>query len=412
MDNLLPARKRNIAMTMFWYWIIVIVWQWVRPVENRSLIDSLVKVGAFAIILVYAQRRDRKTTESNWLIWMVLFLSTQVITVMFDSGDMTSGALISIAFIFIQIMVFLVLLSDDEVYESEVEKFCKFLVIVGMIMAIYNMIFERGRFIQAFSSGGGRYGSECKSFLYSNHEFGIYLANSIISLFWLTLRGKAKFWVLFVCGAVLGANLISTYSRTAILGTVAAVFILLFFYKKNVFAAALFIFAIAVAIIYLNPTTRAIIFDKILKGTFENGQIMDDNRSTMYQGEFELFKTADTFKQFFGYGYAGREKFEGHNGYLQILLTGGITMFVFFIGIIIVGFKYSLKVVMVNKSLGSLMLGYQIFSLLYMIAQTAVLFYSTMDSFFITMTAILIPKYVYNHVMFGSEEETHEDNSA
>ena len=400
---------------MFYYWSVIILWQWLRPVANRSLADVLVKVGMFLILLIYAQKHENKHRANNWLLWLSLFLGTQVVTIIFDTGGRTLGSIISNVFIFVQIIVFLVLISDDIIYECEIEKFCQFLIVVVLFMALYNMVFSSANFLQAFSSGGGSYGSECKSILYSNHEFGIYLATGIIVAFWMALRGKIKYWQMLAINAVLGANLISTYSRTAILGCVTAVFVLLFFYKKSVFFVTLAIFAAVVAIIYINPTTRAIIFDKILKGTFENGQIMDDNRSTMYQGEWEVFKSAGVFKQFFGFGYAGREQFEGHNGYLQILLTGGVFMFVFFIGIIVLGMKYAIKTVQINRSLGSLMLGFLVFALLYMVAQTAILFYSTMDSFFITMTAILIPKYVYNYEVLGygreQEEQTNEDSA-
>ena len=415
MTEVLAPRKNNIIMKMFYYWGILILWQWVRPVANRSLADVLVKVGMFLIFILYAQKHKKVRKEDNWLLWLSLFLGTQIITILFDSGERDMGSIISTVFIFVQIIVFLVLISDDTIYESELERFCKIIIVVVLFMAIYNMIFSTSRFLQAFSSSGGRYGSECKSFLYSNHEFGIYLATGIIIAFWMALRGKLKYWQMFVINAILGANLFATYSRTAILGTVAAVFVLLFFYKKNVFLITLVTFAIVVAIIYANPTTRNIVFDKVLKGTFENGQIMDENRSEMYDDEWYGFTSADLFKQFFGYGYAGKWEFGGHNGYLQILLTGGIFMFAFFIGIILISIRYSFKTIRINRSLGSLMLGFQVFALLYMVAQTAILFYSTMDSFFITMTAILIPKYIYNHevlrIGIPKEETTDEDHS-
>ena len=94
-----------------------------------------------------------------------------------------------------------------------------------------------------------------------------------------------------------------------------------------------------------------------------------------------------------------KENFGGHDAYLSILLTGGIFMFIAFIAVILLGLYYSFRCIRINQSIGSLLLAYQVFSLLYMIAQTPILFYSSLDCFFLTMITIMIPKYVYNHML-------------
>lgn len=392
------SRKKSVIMTMFWYWIIIIVWQYIRPVANRSLLDTLVKIGMFGLVILYAMRNGHGlATNKNMGTGIILFFLTQAITVFGDSGTLSTGNMITIVFMFLQIIIFLVMLDSDTITKEDLFSFCKFMLIVALIMCVYNVMFHTNRFLATFSSSGSAYGRECKSFLYSNHEFGIYLSTAIISSCWLTIKGKLNKILFVLCGVFMAVNLLSTYSRTAILGCVAALFILVFFYRKKLFAGVSILFGGLMAYIISNPTLNNIVFNKIMKGSFDDGQVFDESRSSMYAEEVQNFLNGTFFQKLFGYGYAGFSKFPGHDAYIDILLTGGIIMFFFFIAVILLGFNYSFKIMRVDKSVGSLMIGYQVFCVLYMVAQTPILFYSTMDSFFITILSILIPKYVYNH---------------
>lgn len=398
-------RKSNIIMTMFWYWIIIIVWQYVRPVANRSLLDTAVKMGMFAVVVMYAMRNGQGIgLRGNIGNGILLFFVTQLFTVFFDSGSMSMGNIITVVFMFAEIMVFLVMLDCEVITEEELTKFCKYLLVIALIMCVYNMTFYSGRFFATFSSGS-TYGRECKSFLYSNHEFGIYLAVAIISSCWLSLERKMNWLLFLICAAVMGVNLLSTYSRTAISGCIAALFILIFFYSLRLFTIIAAGFGGIMLYITRMPILNSIIFGKIMKGSFVNGQVLDTGRSTMYAEEFQAFRDGSFLQILFGHGYAGREEFAGHDAYLSILLIGGIIMFMFFIAVILMGTNYALKTIRVNKSIGSLMVGYIVFTVLYMVAQTPILFFSSMDSFFITMLAIIIPKYIYNYYyrFYGTE---------
>ena len=46
--------KHGIISIMFTYWILVILWQTLRPVDNRSITDSLVKITLFGFVLLHA----------------------------------------------------------------------------------------------------------------------------------------------------------------------------------------------------------------------------------------------------------------------------------------------------------------------------------------------------------------------
>lgn len=94
---------------------------------------------------------------------------------------------------------------------------------------------------------------------------------------------------MFMSTIFLGINLISTYSRTAILGCLGAIFILLFFYRKRLFIIWTLLFSSILFYINSNPVLYNIIFNKIMKGSFTEGEVLDEGRSSMYVEEFQHF---------------------------------------------------------------------------------------------------------------------------
>lgn len=386
---------KNISYVLFMYWLVVILWQTFRPVANRSLVDTAVKMGVFLAVVLYAYSNRSEKFSSVFTGTFLFFIATQFCTFYVDRGNITTGNLITVVFMLMQIFVFFGWCRNARIEIFNLEWFCIQLNRIVLIMCLYNMIFNWNRFSIVFSLNSGAYGYECRSFLYSNHEFALYTAAAIISLTWLLISEKIKFGKASVLYIIFILNILSTYSRTALLGCGGAILVLLLFYSKKIFAWIAGIGALLYSIVLSNDYLYTLVFVKILKGSFIGGEI-DDGRDSMYEMEWDAFVNADILQKIFGHGYGGASQFPGHDAYLVILLTGGIIMFLWFAFVIFLGIYSSLKIMKNNKSVGSLMLGFQILSLLYMVAQTPILFYSTMDSFFITSIAVLIPYYVAN----------------
>ena len=389
--------RKNIIFVLFAYWIAVVLWQTVRPVANRSLVDTLVKTALFAAVCVYAvNHRDIRNTKTLF-IWAYFFESTQIITLVADE-KMTSSTIITCVFMLAQIVVFLFLLRNQTVDEEDLLWFGKCIITVAVIMGIYNLFENYDRMMQLFSASVGAYGSECSSFLYSNHEFAVYLATAIIFNLWEIFRNKSGNIKKYLVLAFLIFNILTTYSRTAILGCLAAIMVLCFFFSIKRFigmCAAVGIGGIAVA---FNSTLHSFVFDKMLKGSYEEtGGVMDQGRSEMYTDAWEYFMDGSFFQKLFGHGYAGNQA-GGHDAYLVILNTGGIFMFFFFAAVVIFGLSKSFYCLRHNRAVGALCLATQVFSLMYMIAQTPILFFSTMDAYFITLLTVIIPLYCANNL--------------
>ncbi len=386
---------KNISFVLFLYWVVVILWQTFRPVGNRSILDTAVKFGVFLAVVLYAYSNRSRKYYSVFIGAFLLFIATQVTTFYVDHYTTSIATLITFAFMVIQIFVFFGWQNKAEMHTNHLEWFCQRLIQFVLIMCLYNMIFSWNRFSVVFSLSSGNYGYECSSFLYSNHEFALYTAGAIISLTWLVISKKIKPIKSIVLYLIFALNILSTYSRAALLGCIGAILVLMFFYSKKIFAWVFLVAITLLTVIMSNSYLYSLVFEKILKGSFTEGEI-DAGRSAMYQMEWGIFNNGTLIEKLFGQGYGGASLLPGHNAYLMILLTGGIVMFAWFMFVICFGIYHAIKVASVNKGQGSLLLGFQILSLMYMIAQTPILFYSTMDSFFITSVAVLMPYYVSN----------------
>lgn len=387
--------KKDIVRIMFAYWILVIIWQTFRPVANRSIVDMLVKLSLFGMVAIYGYNR-RNRRNAYWItVGTLFFCMSQIITVISDR--LTLGTAITVMFMIIEIIIFLIWLRNEPISYCDIEWFGESLIGIAVIMAIYNIIFNTSRFLSVFVGSGGAYGNESKSFLYSNHEFALYLSAAIIFAIWFfVIKKNSGFKTLLILGLLI-SNLMSTYSRTAILGVLAAILVLMFYAGVKYFAGILLIYGIAGILIFSLPKLNYIVFYKILKDSYEqSGTLLDAGRSSMYLEEWEFFKNGNLFQLLFGHGYVGNN-IGGHDAYLTLLNTGGIIMFSFFVVVLLWAVRKSFYCLRYDKRIGSLMLGLQILTMLYMFAQTPILFFSTMDSYFITVLAIMLPLYSANY---------------
>ena len=388
--------RHGIAKIMLAYWIMVILWQTFRPVANRSIVDSLVKVSLFGVVLLHAiYNRDTRNSEPVVGAFMV-FLLTQFITVISDS--LSVGALITVGFMSALIITFLIMQRNEEISGDSLEWLAKLIILTGVIMGLYSILFKTARFVRSFTKVG-IYGSECKSFLYSNHEYALYLATAIILAVWLQYRKRGNGYLFALLVGFLTVNLISTFSRTAIIGCAAGVIILSFFMGSRTRGYIALAIAAAVCVLALSSDLRAFFLQKVLKNAIaDSGSVLDKGRASMYNDEWLYFLNGNFIEKLFGHGYNGNTT-GGHDAYLMILNTGGIAMFLFFVSVIVWSLAKALICFRIQRETGSLCFALQTLVLLYMVAQTPILFYSSMDSFFITMLFVLIPLYTSNHLL-------------
>ena len=350
--------------------------------------------------MIYSLRHIKSKFDGSTAAILFTFMIAQICTIIMDSAGFAASAVITFLFMTAQIAIFMIINRRMEIGGQSLDRFCKLMILIAVAMCVYNMIAHWDRFRIVFDLSFGAYGQECRSFLYSNHEFAVYLSIALISAIYLTLSRKMKLRYFIPVFAVMILNLLSTYSRTAMVGFAVSAVLLLFFESKNKTRFIFFtlIVVVAAALALQNNEINDFVMQKVFKGSFaSSGSIMDSKRENMYVNEYAVFRESDLLRQIFGYGYSGANAFPGHDAYIHILLTGGLAMFAFFAGIIVFSINQSVIVMRYDRRAGALLLGFQAFALLYMVAQTPILFYSTMDSFFITMICVIIPMYVRNY---------------
>ena len=112
-----------------------------------------------------------------------------------------------------------------------------------------------------------------------------------------------------------------------------------------------------------------------------------------------VIATRSIFSDELGYGSI-------HNAFLQILLYYGIVGLIFLMGfmvheLIAIGkfIKIYRIVGIVYRDAGTIGLAYLVFTTLIMFTNTFIIFFSSIDCFFITAMFILIPKYERNGLL-------------
>jgi O-antigen ligase len=153
------------------------------------------------------------------------------------------------------------------------------------------------------------------------------------------------------------------------------------------------------AIIFI-PEFHRFVFEIVLKGNNMAG------RDELNQRAMEYFRNGTIVEKLFGHGIAASraffEKTTGHgsvhNAYLQVLVYYGVVGLIFVVAFLVTQIITCVKEMKRNRFVGVVSLGLVLASALIMTTTTSIIFNSSIDSFFVTMFMILVPKYVRNSV--------------
>ena len=405
--------KGSICFAIFLYWVLLLIWQNIAGAVNRGITDTAVKFLLFIFLIASFLIKPGRSNKNNIFV-IILFLITQAATFFLtDLKVFNSGILIT--YIFPVVFVFLSLCYGEKfcVEADEINRINRYIRIVIDISIIYTLVFEPSQYVNALRSTKA-YGSELHSFFASMHEYAIYLFYCITTLLREindSNRGKitgnipVKFFLLIVYSL----TLVLTFSRTAIGGCIVFLLIYSLLNKgtklsKNI----LWFLFLGVLIVFLVLPIRNYAFDIVWKG----GNVRSRERLTEYA--LLMFKNGSMLQKMFGHGViATRSIFSDelgygaiHNAFLQILLYYGIVGLIFLMGfmvheLIAIGkfIKIYRIVGIVYRDAGTIGLAYLVFTTLIMFTNTFIIFFSSIDCFFITAMFILIPKYERNGLL-------------
>lgn len=399
----------KVHIVLFIYWFALLVWQNVRSVGNRGGADTLIKAGLIMFLVVYFCFNTRRLKLYTLIASFALALGAMC-TLFFSSGISFSLLLYYLYPVFLFFIIYAVG-WNAEINKKQLISLMHWVIMVVAYIVIYAIVFCRDQFTSAFSISSA-YGNELSSFLISSHEYGMYLSYGIMAIFLcFEFSEHIPRWkkVLYIIGIVAFAvNLVLTFSRTSIVSFIAMFAVYAFFCAKRGTKSVLIIiiFSVILAII-LVPQLNNFIIAIVFKGGNDAG------RNELSQLGFTVFKEATLFQKFFGNANV-IEKIQDlsdhsnlHNGYMQMLVSNGIKGIIFLFFIICTTFygNYSIRTCSKKeKNLCRIFNGFLLAAVLTMMTNTSTLFYSSIDSYFLTLFAIIIPKYVRNSIKTGNFE--------
>lgn len=399
---------KSISQTLFIYWFVLVVWQNISSVGTRSGVDIVLKIGLLSY-LTWSFLRQSGLKMHNFC-GVSLFLLTQVVSLLLENEPTFS---VYISYIYTGLIVVLVfgIGKKLEVTKKELTHMFDAIIAVSLYAAIYALIFCTSQFKSAFSITSA-YGNELSSFFSSSHEYALYMAAAIIGcVVCLDLNRDivtAKRFFYIVSMAILVPNLILTFSRTVLLGTMCFFIVYVLGTKNSKIKKWIIIACIAVVTLYIgNLKIRSFVDNIVFKGN------KSTSRNILFSTAIELFSKGNFINKTFGYGINySRNYMEStakygsvHNAYLQVLLYFGIIGLSWLIIFLIVRAWHLLHTYKQNRYWCTVFFGLLIWAATMMITNTFVLFTSSIDCYFLTMFAVIVPMFATNSINAGNFEK-------
>lgn len=407
--------QNNVDIVFFIYWAVLVLWQNINPGGTGTMYDTLIKTALFGITIVYFLLH---TKGNNFKYFGVFIIFAINILISFLSERYVSLRTILNYFFPVLLSFFtLIIGSKYEIRKSQLIRFLNCVIAVVLYTALYAMLFMPEYFVNALSIDSA-YGNELSSFFYSNHEYALYLLSGIISCIFIIELDKGihlfRKILYVVCGIIFGINLILTFSRTFILGAVSFFAIYLIFNRKSKFAKLIFVLVILVLLVIIFiPQANEFFIKIVLK---DNNLAGRDDLSDL---AVKTFNDSSLFQKLWGQGVTKMQSLftdvtshqSVHNAYLQILLCFGVSGLMAILLFLFTRFLNSIKIIRHNRFIGVANTAMVISCFAVMFFNTTMLFNSSVDSFFLTVFMIIVPKYVGNAILNDTFDDTRSNKS-
>ena len=399
-------KEKNVSLMLFFYWAVLVLWQNINPAGTAgTAADTVIKLGLLGSLSVYFLLNPR----SNYRYFLLFGLFVASIIVSFSMESPISLRSF-VNYLYPVIFVFLTLLVGDknEINKRQLLTFLKLVIVIVLYAACYAIIMMPDKFIGAMNLTNA-YGNELKSFFFSNHEYALYLSSGIISCVMCLELDKnkpfSKVLLYLIIILFFGVNLILTFSRTFMLGMLCFFIVYCLLNIKSSFSKLALLAAGTVTIfIFAVSEYREFVFRILMK---ENNLAGRDELSDY---ALKIFEKGNAIGKLFGQGVTRVQntlsnEFEHssvHNGYLQLLLYFGAVGLGFMICFILTRLIASIKAIKKHKFIGIISVAFVLMCVVIMPFNTTIIFTSQIDSYFLTMFMLIVPKYVINSINAGN----------
>lgn len=398
----------QITHVFLFYWIALVAWQNLGSIALRSGFDLILKVGLILILTAFYFWRARSISKN---IVPILLLAFSMILSLWLSGDAFSGSNL-IAYIYPVLLAFLSFgIGDDfRINKREFLGFLNGVILVTLYASIYAVLFRTEQFLTAFSLKFA-YGNELTSFFYSSHEYGMYLVYAIVAcIVHIEVKRDLPFkkrLPYFAAILVFVPNLVLTFSRTSMLAMAVIIFVYCFANARIKLRKWLITAVVIVLIaVLVSDRLQNLLVLALFKGTGSLG-----GRNELFGLAIKLFSEGTMSEKLFGYGLGVRDVFERyadhgsvHNAYLQVLMYFGAVGLIFFLVLLFGQLYASIRLYRESKFYSLIFCILLLAAMALMFTNTAIVFTSPIDSYFLTVIAILVPKYARNAMKAGTFE--------
>jgi len=391
----------EIEVVYLLYWAVLVLWQNINPQSTGSLYDTIIKIGLLLFLTLYCIFNSKISLSG---VWVFVIFTINILITMFAEPSISLRLILN--YFFPILFVFLVFFMGGK-FEINKRRYIFFLngiILVVLYIALYSVVVLNDEFVAALNTTNA-YGSEISSFFSSNHEFALYLVAGIVSSIVCLEINKDLSLIkksFYFCAIVLFfSNLILTFSRSYILTAATIIVVYMFFNRKEKIAKVFFVFSvIALLVVILVPSVNSF----VVKIVFKNNHLA--NRDVLAEYALNYFEKGSLTNKIWGHGVSNVTRIfknelshtSVHNAYLQVLLNFGLIGLIVLVLFLIYNIILSIVTIKKDKFIGTIFTGLSIACIIPMLTTTATIFTSQIDSFFLTMFMIVIPKYVRNSI--------------
>ncbi|MED4094036.1 O-antigen ligase family protein [Peribacillus simplex] len=311
--------------------------------------------------------------------------------------------LVKTLLISVGIFTFIGVPSSFVLTEEEVKSFMKKIVYFVVFASIYNVLINHDLLLYGTSSL--ELPKQFASFFSNRNTYAIILVLGIIACTFLIVLEKKMRYIIF--SLLFFISMIWTDSTNSLMSTIIfLVFFILFYYKKNNIKMILFVFTGVglLSILYIKGFLDGII------AFVKYGDLSE------FSGRTDIWMAGlNTLKEsiFFGVGIGQSKNVlssndfnfdQFHNGYLEILVSGGVILFIVYIVLGIYMVINLRRLYSIHKLIGSIYLA-SFFSLIFsMFFESIVFFHEGFFSGIVTIFYLFIPLTLLNHYIKPKKE--------
>lgn len=390
----------KIAIYLFGYIVAASIFQILLLSVKFSAYDNIWKSFVLIFTLLIGLLKVRKSLlaiSTYWLVFTLLVLYQAMAPLLNGSIPTTIQSSTFMIFPIAIIFLFIIMLGKAEVDEVEIKKFFNLLVLFSIYACLVNMVVNSVA-ISAITAETKPYQFAFSSFFNNRNTFAYYLfISGACNIYLLYIDKKLIYKLSF---SIIMINLLFTLSRSSILAFVIfiAAFTLLTGDRKLLAKIILLISTLIIIFISV-PTLSNLASNNILRA--DSGL---SGRSQVYLYAKEYIYNSDFSHLIFGSGqqepYTGLEEKTGltsfHNTYLTVVITGGLTLFLFFWSGVIFSFSKILIIYRSNRILGSFFGAILLCYLIYSMSESLTLFMPSVSDFIATVLVIILPLYLSN----------------